>query len=79
MTEFANNRHCVNKSAQWHKWNMMEEFLSYAAKRAQESVGTDYEWSFEANRDNIANFAKWMLDRDWDDVIDEFEDLPFDD
>ena len=35
--------------------------------------------SFEANRDNIANFAKWMLDRDWDDVIDEFEDLPFDD
>ena len=57
----------------------MEEFLAYAAKRAQESVGTDYELSFEANRDNIANFAKWMLDRDWDDVIDEFEDLPFDD
>ena len=57
----------------------MEEFLAYAAKRAQESVGTDYEWSLEANRDNIANFAKWMLDRDWDDVIDEFEDLPFDD
>lgn len=60
----------------------MEEFLAYAAKRAQESVGTDYEWSFEANRDNVANFAKGKLDRldrDWDDVIDEFEDLSFDD
>lgn len=57
----------------------MEEFLAYAAKRAQESVGTHYEWSFEVNRDNISNFAKCKLDRDWDDVIDEFENLPFDD
>ena len=57
----------------------MDEFLTYAAKRAQESVGTDYEWSFEANRYNIENFAKGHLDKDWDDILDEFEELPFDD
>ena len=56
----------------------MEEFLAYAAERAQESVGTDYEWCFETNRNNIAKFAASKLDRDWDDIIDEFENLPFD-
>lgn len=67
-------------SAQWYnKDNIMDEFLTYAAKRAQESVGTDYEWSFEANRYNIENFAKGHLDENWDDIIDEFEELPFDD
>lgn len=56
----------------------MDEFLAYAARRAKDSVGTDYEWSFEANRDNIADFAADKLYRDWDDIVDEFETLPFD-
>lgn len=65
--------------AQWYKErHYMDEFLAYAARRAKYSVGTDYVWSFEANRDNIADFAAGKLHRDWDDIIDEFETLPFD-
>lgn len=58
---------------------MEEEFLAHAATRAEESKGTAYEWDFKINRLNILIFAEGRLDEDWDDIIDEYEDLPFDD
>lgn len=49
------------------------DFLNYARQRAEESKGTPYEWDFDECIDNVIDFANENPHRNWDDIIDEYE------
>lgn len=51
-------------------------FESYAKWRALQSKGTSFEWNYEDCKDCLEDFAAENKRKSWDDLIDEFEDLP---